>query len=85
MSTRDAIENTLSRFMNSFDLKDWTGMVELLEPNIQVDYSDLRGGSATAVSAGEYVRLRTEALQHLFTQHLLTNLDVVEPDGGAGA
>jgi len=83
MSDREQIENTLNRFMNSFDLKDWAVMRGLLEPTIQIDYSDLRGGPATDVSSDEYVRLRAEALQHLSTQHLLTNLDVVMSDGSA--
>jgi hypothetical protein len=37
MSTRDEIENTLNRFMNSFDLKAWAVMASLLEPTIHVD------------------------------------------------
>ena len=44
MPAREEIENTLNRFMNSFDLKDWALMVDLLEPTIHIDYSDLRGG-----------------------------------------
>ena len=83
MSTREEIENTLNRFMNSFDLKDWALMANLLEPTIGVDYSDLRGGPATEISAAEYVKARAESLQHLSTQHLLTNCEVATSDSSA--
>jgi len=83
MSPRDEIQNTLSRFMNSFDLKDWASLRDLLEPTLEVDYSDLRGEPATELSADEYVRRRAEALQHLSTQHLLANLDVVTSGSSA--
>jgi hypothetical protein len=83
MTPREAIENTLHRFMNSFDLKDWAVMVSLLEPTIQINYSDLRGDPATAMSADEYVRARVDALQHLSTQHLLSSLDIATFGGTA--
>jgi hypothetical protein len=83
MPAREEIENTLNRFMNSFDLKDWALMVNLLEPIIQVDYSDLRGGPATEITAAEYANARAEALQHLSTQHLLTNCDIATSDRAA--
>jgi SnoaL-like domain len=74
MSTREEIENALNRFMNSFDLKDWATMASVLEPTIRVDYSDLRGGPLEEISAAEYVNARVDALQHLSTQHLLSNI-----------
>ena len=83
MTDRDEIANTLSRFMNSFDLKDWESMLALLEPTLRLDYSDLRGSAPTELSASEYVKLRAEALQHLATQHLLANLDVATSDDSA--
>jgi hypothetical protein len=46
MSRHDEIANTLDRFMNCFDLKDWRLMAELLETTIRTDDSDLRGGHA---------------------------------------
>jgi uncharacterized phosphosugar-binding protein len=85
MPAREEIENILNRFMNSFDLKDWTMMVNLLEPTIQVDYADLRGGPATEITAAEYAKARAEGLRHLSTQHLLTNCDIVTSDGAASA
>jgi hypothetical protein len=47
MSDREEIANTLSQFMNSFDLKHWGLMVDLLEPSIQVNYSQLLGDVPT--------------------------------------
>lgn len=76
MYGREEIENTLSRFMNSFDLKDWLAMAGVLAPTLHVDYSDLRGDPPMDLDANDYIKLRVEALQHLSTQHLLTNLDV---------
>lgn len=83
MSAHEEIENTLSRFMNSFDLKDWTALASVLEPTIRADYSDLRGALPREISAADYVGARVEALQHLCTQHLLGNIDVVTEDGTA--
>jgi hypothetical protein len=76
MSNHDEIANTLNRFMNCFDLKDWRLMAELLEGTIKIDYADLRGAPPAEVTADEYVRSRSEALQVLATHHQLTNLDI---------
>jgi len=75
-SDPDEIRNTLGRFMNSFDLKDWTLMAEQLEPRIRVDYRGLRGDPPQELDAADYVNARTQALQHLATHHLLGNVDV---------
>jgi hypothetical protein len=85
MSEHEKIANTLNRFMNCFDLKDWRQMAELLEKTIRIDYSDLRGESPCEVSADEYVRTRSEALQALATHHQLTNLDIDVSEGSASA
>jgi hypothetical protein len=76
MSDRDGIENTINRFMNSFDLKDWSVMKELLLDEIQIDYSDLRGDPPATVSATDYVKARRTALEHLSTHHLLSNFEI---------
>jgi hypothetical protein len=83
MTNRDEIENTLARFMNCFDLKDWASMAALLEPTISVDYSDLRGDTPTDVASVDYVRARSDALQDLSTHHQLTNLEIAPADGVA--
>lgn len=51
-------------------------MTELLEATVRIDYSDLRGAAPADVTAHEYVRTRSEALQELATHHQLTNLDI---------
>lgn len=82
---RDQIENTLNRFMNCFDLKDWDSMAGLLEATIQTDYSDLRGGVPTEFASAEFVRMRSEALRDLVTHHQLTNLDIEASERSATA
>jgi hypothetical protein len=41
------IQSVLSRFMNSFDLKDWAQMRSTLATVLSVDYSSLRGEEMT--------------------------------------
>ena len=84
-SSHDQVANTLNRFMNCFDLKDWGQMAQLLEDRIQIDYADLRGGAPGEVPADEYVRKRSDALQSLSTHHQLTNLDIAVSDDTASA
>lgn len=43
MNDRLAISNLLTRFANSFDLKNWSALEACLTPQIFTDYSDLRG------------------------------------------
>jgi SnoaL-like domain len=76
MSERGRVENTVNRFMNSFDLKDWRVMKEMLADELRIDYSDLRGEPESVVSANDYVQARRRALEHLSTHHLIANLDV---------
>lgn len=71
-----AIKSVISRFMNSFDLKDWAGMAALLHDTLQLDYTDLRGEAPKEVSSAEYVASRKEALESLLTHHLISNFDV---------
>ncbi|MGH8689117.1 MAG: nuclear transport factor 2 family protein [Burkholderiales bacterium] len=83
MTDHEQIANTLSRFMNCFDLKDWKLMEELLAPTVKVDYADLRGGPPSSISSREYAKLRSEALQELATHHVLANLDIEALDDAA--
>lgn len=69
------INNLLFKFANSFDLKDWDGMESCLAPQVDCDYSGLRGKKETLM-AKEYVALRKEALEPLQTQHLFSNLEI---------
>ncbi len=77
MTDSEEIKNTLSRFMNSFDLKDWGLMANQLDPRVRINYAHLRGDPPSEVGAAEYVRSRSEALQDLSTQHLMANFEVV--------
>ncbi len=70
------VQNTISRFMNSFDLKDWAAMRTALADDVYVDYSDLRGDPPQTVRADDYVTERISALEMLQTQHLIANFDV---------
>jgi SnoaL-like domain len=66
----------LSKFANCFDLKDWLGLEDTLDSNVECDYGELRGVIKT-YSKSEYVTLRKKALTHLKTQHLFSNLEIV--------
>ena len=76
------INNTLSRFANSFDLKDWTALKGVLAENVTVDYADLRGNAET-LSRDQYVAQREASLQELNTHHILGNIDIEMKNGGA--
>lgn len=69
------IINVLSKFANSFDLKDWDRLAETLAESIECDY-DLRGVSE-CVSKQEFVSSRKIALNHLKTQHLFSNFEIL--------
>ena len=70
-----AVQRTLSRFMNCFDRKDWSGMASLLADDVHVDYFDLRGEPPCTISAAAFVDARRAALQAIHTQHLIGNFD----------
>ena len=76
MSAEEEIRNTIARFANSFDLKDWTLTKLPLAEVLTVDYSDLRGGSPEEITAREYAQARREALEALDTQHIIGNLEI---------
>lgn len=79
------IQRTLSRFMNSFDLKDWDTMRRLLADVVRVDYSDLRGEPPRSLTAEEFVAARIAALHALKTHHLIANFDIEARAGSADA
>jgi hypothetical protein len=79
------IQSVLSRFMNSFDLKDWAQMRSTLATVLSVDYSSFRGEEPHQLSADDYVSARKCALEPLMTQHLLSNLDIRPTDDIASA
>ncbi len=71
------INNLLFKFANSFDLKDWEVLKTILADQIECDYQALRGTSETLNSA-DFIDSRKQALDHLKTQHLFSNLEITE-------
>src|SRR4051812_41902460 len=78
MSVEDTfdIQALLARFANSFDLKDWDGLLACLTDQLYIDYADLRGTPPETVHAADYVQGRREALQDLKTHHLNGNVEL---------
>ncbi len=70
------IQETVARFANSFDLKDWSGLESCFTESIDTDYSDLRGTPPETVSARDYVNSRRESLDHLKLHHLVSNYEI---------
>src|SRR5579862_2869428 len=77
---RFAIQDLLFRFMRSFDAKDWVGMQACLSEQVDCDYSSFRGGPPSKTTRSEYAKQREIALEHLRTQHDLSNI-VLTPLG----
>ncbi len=61
-----SIANILFKFANSFDLKDWQGLENILMDEIDCDYRDVRDEFGTYTKS-EYVTLRKQTLDHLKT------------------
>src|SRR5258708_14163823 len=70
------IHETIHRFANSFDIKDWTALEDCFLREIYTDYSDLRGSPPERMKASQFVLLRQTALKDLRTQHLCGNHEV---------
>lgn len=70
------LQALVSRFANSFDLKDWKRLGECLSESLYTDYRDLRGTAPEIISRDEFVRLRELALRDLDTHHLSGNVEV---------
>ena len=79
------VQRTISRFMNSFDLKNWDTMRRLLADVVRVDYSALRGEPPRTITAEEFVSARIAALQALQTHHLIANFDIEARSDSADA
>jgi len=82
MSIEDkfAIQELIACFASSFDVKDWNGLKSCFTDSLYTDYSDLRGAPPESISAGKYVRLRREALDHLKLHHLVSNYEIDFPN-----
>jgi hypothetical protein len=79
-----AIRQLVSRFANSFDLKDWEALKSCLTESLYTDYSSLRGTPPETMTRDRFVELRRSALDALRTHHLLGNLET-ELSGAGGA
>lgn len=81
---RDAINDLLCRFFQSFDEKDWPAMRACLADTVWVDYSSFRDVAPGEISGDRYVAQRKAALSALEMQHNFLNLRVdVEGDTAA--
>ncbi len=76
MSQKVEVQEAISSFMNSFDLKDWTRMKDVLAESILVDYDDLRGDGILQISADQYIAMRVNLHEKLHIHHLITNFEV---------
>jgi hypothetical protein len=74
------IEQVISRFATSFDLKDWDGLRDCLADPVFTDYTDLRGTPPANVSADEYVASRRHALEQAVSHHLGGNYETAYVD-----
>ncbi|MTI32133.1 nuclear transport factor 2 family protein [Xanthovirga aplysinae] len=72
----DQIRNTINKFANSFDKKDWEGLKSVLDEKIQCDYSSLRGRKEE-ITSESYVQKRMEALRELNLHHLISNHEII--------
>lgn len=70
------ISNLIFKFANSFDAKAWQSLEATLMDHVECDYQDLRGNSGSYTKA-EYVEKRKKALMDLKTQHIFSNLEIV--------
>jgi hypothetical protein len=80
MDDRGSIVNTINRFMTCFDSKEWVVMASILTDPVSIDYTDLRGQPARAISRDEYISARQFAHGHTKTHHLISNFDVKMQD-----
>ncbi|MFN0316563.1 MAG: nuclear transport factor 2 family protein [Burkholderiales bacterium] len=71
-----ALQQLVARFANSFDTKDWTGLGQCVQAEIDTDYSDLRGTPPERMSRDRFVELRRTALHDLQTHHLSGNAEI---------
>lgn len=73
MDERALIIETIYRFANGLDLKNWKMVRACFIELIFTDYSDLRGDPPATISADDYITKRKIALMPLITQHLSSN------------
>jgi hypothetical protein len=78
---RAQITDLIIRFANALDRQDWPRLRACLTPELDIDYSDLRGDPPGRVTADDFVAARVRGLAGLRTQHVSTNFEItVEGD-----
>lgn len=82
-NSESRLRQLVSRYANSFDLKDWTGLEQCLAQNVYTDYSELRGTPPELISREQFVELRRDALGDLETHHLSGNIEIAVTDDSA--
>ena len=70
------IQTVISRFANSFDVKDWSGLESCFTESLYTDYSDLHGAAPQTVTASNYVAARRQSLDPLNVHHLVSNYEI---------
>jgi hypothetical protein len=73
LADRLEITEVVLRFARAMDVQDWALLRDCLLPELEVDYSDLRGDPPATVAAEEFVAARIKGLAGLKTQHISTN------------
>lgn len=70
---RQDVVDTIVRYAQALDAKDWSGARACFADEVETDYGDLRGTGPQRVRAEAFVDLRRQALEPLQTHHLSTN------------
>ncbi|HEU4368606.1 MAG TPA: nuclear transport factor 2 family protein [Methylomirabilota bacterium] len=70
---RQAVVDTIVRYAQALDAKDWTAARACFADELETDYGDLRGTGPARVRADAFVEQRRAALERLQTHHLSTN------------
>lgn len=79
------IQQTIARFANSFDVKDWDGLQACFTETFRADYSDLNGTPPQIMNAADYVKSRRESLARFKLHHLVSNYEIDFADSNSAA
>lgn len=75
MTEREEIEDVISRLGLYIDSKDWAKLVEVLDEEVELDYTSLFGGLVEKIKSSEVIARWKSLLTPLkATQHVITNI-----------
>ena len=78
---RTEISETIVRYFNSLDFKDWEAMRSTLAESVEVDFSELFGDPCATHDSDDFVEFASQVLGGFHaTQHISPN-HVIEIDG----